>query len=213
MPVERATLSDDEKTRLAQAAHENEERIQLAKAGIDNAHWALGELLLDSRDRKLWMVQNSTWGSFLASPEIGIEETTARRLVRLFIVRKALEAAGYQIDWSGISATRLTRDWLPCVRLDEKFRVVLNHKEVVELLEMARTLSLGDFKEMIRQKKIQEQKDIPEPVFKKDMLVLNSENQPIGMVSGARATESVNYVTIRIDNANARLPMKIEIRG
>ena len=213
MPVEAATLTETEKEALAEAAHHNEQQIQRVKDAMSGANWVLGDLLLTNRDKRLWEVNHSTWTGFLASPEIGIEDTTARRLVRLTIARTSIDKGTPGVNWEGISATRLMRAWLPCVKMDEKYRVVTNVKEALELLEAVRSLSLGDFSELLRQKKLERVKDTPDPVFAKDMIVFGEDGKnAIGAVSGVRATTTAQYVTIRLDHAYAKLPIKMEIK-
>jgi len=214
MTVETATLTEAEKENLAEAAHHNEQQIKRMKDALSGANWVLGDLLLTNRDKKLWQVQHDTWTGFLASPDIGIEDTTARRLVRLTIARTAIDKGTPGVNWEGISATRLMRVWLPCVKMDEKYRVVTNVKEALDLLEAVRSLSLGDFAELLRQKKIERTTDKPESPFKKDMIVFGPDGKnAIGSVSGCRATTTAQYVTIRIDHKDAVLPIKMEIRG
>lgn len=214
MAVEKATLTEAEKEQLAEAAHQNEQQIKRCKDAMSGANWVLGELLLTNKDKKLWMVQNQSWTGFLASPEIAIEDTTARRLVRLTIARTSIDKGTPGVNWDGISATRLMRVWLPCVKMDEKYRVVTNVKEALELLEACRTLSLGDFNELLRGKKIEKETDTPDPAYKKDMIVFGEDGKTaIGNVSGVRATTTAQYVTIRLDHAQAKTPIKMEIKG
>jgi len=214
MLKERSTLTDTDKEKLSDGAHKNEEAIKKVRQMGDDAVWRLSELLLHCKDMKFWCVNYDTWTEFLANPDIGIDDSYARRLVRLVIVRKSLEAQKLEVDWSGISATRLTRDWLPCVRVDEKHRVVLNALEALEILEWAKSLSLGDFKVRVSGMKIKKS-DVGyvEPKFVRDMLVfVPGTKTVIGSVRTCRANSMAQYVTIRIDNDYAKLPLAMEIQ-
>ena len=210
---EKAYFTEEQKAKLAEPAHKNEERIRSVKDVMSQTFWELGDALLENKDLGYWQVNHETWKSFLASPEIDIQSSTARRLIRLLIVRKSLEAQKADADWEGLSETKLTRHWLPCVKVDMKYRVVKNKDEAIELLNALKTLSLTDFKNMIHDKKVEQTPD-------EDKVAPKIQEGPVwvngvmaGYVKRIKADKEYHYFSMKIENEFVQLPFQIEVKS
>lgn len=209
---EKAYFTEEQKEKISESAHKNVERIQGVKDVMSQTFWELGDALLENKDLNYWQVNHDTWKSFLASPEIDIQSSTARRLIRLMIVRKSLEAQKADVDWEGLSETKLTRHWLPCVKVDMKYRVVKNKDEAVELLNAVKALSITDFKNMIHDKKVEQTKDEEkiEPLIKEGPVWVNGVMA--GYVKRIKADHDYHYFAMKIENEFIQLPFQIEVK-
>ena len=158
--------------------------------------------LREIKEKEYFKFYAESWYEYLSMPEIALDDTRARRLIRLVNVKEAMETQlSRHLNLEEISEARLTRDLLPCIDYDEEKGEIKNPKKVEELIDQARTLGHEDWqaevskaKPRVGGKKAQETQ-IATGALKDD------KGNIIGQVVSVRANEENHYINIRIQNS------------
>lgn len=185
------------------AAHEHHQALVAAKRLMGQSLMAFCTHLREMKVHKYYLAHAESWYEYLAQPDVGIDNTRARRLIRLVTVKEALEKGDNQeLDISDISEGRLTRGVLPCIKFDEKKGVVKNEEEVKELLDKARSLGHNDWEaEVAKHKPTAGGKKQVEARIS-DGPIKNPEGTIIGHIISVKANEENHYLHIRINNGD-----------
>jgi hypothetical protein len=194
------TLSQSKE--YAKQAHENHQNLQLAKSLMGQALLKFAELLRESYEQEYYKAYSDSWDQYLSTPEISMDSSRARRLIRLSKIRDALEAqTGKPVELEDIAEYRLTRHLLPCVDFDEESGKIKNLDEVHELIEKARSLGHEDFEAEVGDHKT---KSVQGGLMEKRIQegnIKDVDGNIIGKITSVYANEKNHYVKLRIDNA------------
>ena len=114
--IEVEAKDPDEIMTVKEMAFENHQCIIKTKKLMGEALLTFAGYLKDAKDNNYYgELGYESWNLYLSDPDIGIDGSRARRLIRLVNIKNALEASGAQVDFNEISEGRLTRLLLPCV--------------------------------------------------------------------------------------------------
>jgi hypothetical protein len=170
--------------------------------------------LREIKEKEYFKFYAESWYEYLSMPEIALDDTRARRLIRLVNVKEAMETQlSRHLNLEEISEARLTRDLLPCIDYDEEKGEIKNPKKVEELLDQARTLGHEDWQAEVSKAKPRvggkkaKETQIATGALKDD------KGNIIGQIVSVRANEENHYVNLRIQNSwipNGPLKLTIE---
>jgi len=199
----------DAERQVAQEANTLYQSLQDSKNGSIIQFLLTCECLKEMKKRKLWKMYAESWKTFLAG--VQIEESEGRRMVRLSMIKGALESAGHTVDMGGIMPTRLTRIWLSRVDYDEKTNTVSNPEQAVELLDQCRELSFSDLKKVVDEL-IEKRGPVVTKLIEEGPVFV--EGASVGYLQGIRATDTEHYLTIKIKNEalQRKKPISLEIK-
>lgn len=187
---------------FAKEAHENHNALLSAKRLMGQSLLAFCNYLREMKSKEYYLCYADTWYEYLADPDIGIDDTRARRLIRLVTIKEALEtSSGNEVDIAEISESRLTRDILPCIKFDEKKGEIKNEEEVKELLDSARSMGNNDWiAEVAKHKPTAGGKKAVEALIA-DGPVKNPDGDVVGYISSVKANEDCHFLKVKIDNS------------
>jgi hypothetical protein len=159
--------------------------------------------LREIKDKELFKFYAESWYEYLSMPEIALDDTRARRLIRLINVKEAMEKQlGRNINIEEIAEARLTRDLLPCIQYDEETGEVKNVKAAETLLDQARTLGHEDWQAEVEKKKPKIAGKKASEVLIEAGPVTDEKGNIIGQLISVGANEENHYLRIRIANEN-----------
>lgn len=204
---------------LGQVAHEHHQALVQCRKIMGQALLEFCSHLKAIRDQELYkFYAHDTFKEYLATPEVDIDDSRARRLIQLIETKDRLEKQlGHTVDIEGIPEYRLTRGLLPCLDVDRKTGEIKNIEVAEELIEQARTLGCNDWSAEVERKKLDRpggggKRPIPELLIEANAMLVNAENNPIGVVVTARADETHHTLKIKIDNGYITDDMVIRIK-
>jgi hypothetical protein len=160
--------------------------------------------LREIKSKELFRFYANSWYEYLSMPEVGLDDTRARRLIRLINVKDAMEKQlDRPVNFDEISEARLTRDLLPCIQYDEDTGKIKNIKSAEELLDQARNLGHEDWQAEVEKKKPRVAgKKASEVLIEAPAPVMDNNGNPIGHLISVSANEENHYLRIRIANEN-----------
>ena len=202
VPKEAQKSLPDEK--LAVLADKHHQALVQCKKLMGQSLIEFCKHLREIQEKDLFRFYAQSWYEYLARPEVGLDDTRARRLIRLINVKDAMEKQlGSDMNFDEIAEARLTRDLLPCIQYDEEKGEVKNIKVAETLLDQARTLGHEDWQAEVEKKKprVGGKKAI-EVQIEAPQVVTNAAGTPIGQLVSVKANDENHFLKIRIANEN-----------
>ena len=201
-PKEEQRSLPDEK--LATIADKHHQALVQCKKLMGRALIEFCIHLREIREKDLFRFYADSWYEYLSMPEIGLDDTRARRLIRLINVKDAMEKQlGTKVNFDEIAEARLTRDLIPCIQYDEEKGEVKNIKVAETLLDQARSLGHEDWQAEVEKKKPRVAgKKATEVMIEAPCMITNAAGTPIGQVVSVKANDENHYLKIRIGNEN-----------
>jgi hypothetical protein len=198
--VEASEASDEKKL-----AHNNHQTLVQCKRLMGEALLRFADALRESREKGYYRFYNESWKAYLSDPDIGVDDSRARRLIKLSKVKAVIEQQlGREVNFNEISEGRLCRNILPCIKLNEKIPEIENAEDVEGLLEKARTLGHDDFEAEIADYKTSQGGGGDAPPVEKRIAegpIQNEDGDTIGRITAVYANDKTHYLKVRIDNA------------
>jgi len=200
-PEEQKKLPDE---KLAIIANKHHQALVQCKKLMGQSMMEFCKHLREIKDKELFRFYAGSWYEYLSMPEIGLDDTRARRLIRLINVKDAMEKQlGTEVNFDEIAEARLTRDILPCVQYNEETGEIKNIKTAETLLDQARSLGHEDWQAEVEKKKPRVGgKKACEVLIEAPCMVTNEKGSPIGQLVSVSANDENHYLKIRIANEN-----------
>jgi len=198
----KTAATDDEK--LAVVANKHHQALVECKKLMGQSMIEFCRHLREIKEKELFRFYANSWYEYLSMPEIGMDDTRARRLIRLINVKDAMEKQlGRDVNFDEIAEARLTRDLLPCINYDEEKGEIKNIKSAEELLDQARTLGHEDWQAEVEKKKPRVAgRKAAEVLIEAPSPVTDDKNNVIGQLVSVSANDENHYLRIRIANEN-----------
>ena len=201
-PKEEQKKLPDEK--LAVIADKHHQALVECKKLMGQSMMEFCKHLREIKDKELFRFYAQSWYEYLSMPEIGLDDTRARRLIRLINVKDAMEKQlGTDVNFDEISEARLTRDLLPCIQYNEETGEIKNIKVAETLIDQARSLGHEDWQAEVEKKKPRVGgKKACEVLIEAPSVITNEKGSPIGQLVSVSANDENHYLKIRIANEN-----------